>query len=508
MGFIFKDADEESLNPKIQRLWAASFYVIIGVLALVGIAALVLLVHDEVGSGFRMPRQIAMGLLSAAIVCGGLIVLLFGIRAKKEAIRLSEAKTDNDDQPWLNRPDWATEWIAIKAKKPVVILWIFVFLWFATSIGISLGVAVPQHNPGIRDGLLLLVLLTWVAVIFFAMRTTIGWRRFGRSVFQMASLPAPLGGALQGQIQVQGKAVPQHGWHLVLSCVRRSITGPTNNLKTTEKTLWRDEKWLQPNLPQSGSDVTSLPVFFKLPADKPESTPSTGDGTHWLLEAWARFPGPDFQAKFEIPVFRLPETPAVPEDPTAPHHVSLDEIRKQIQSQIRIVDLPDGKEFIFPAGRTPGFVAGALALCVIWAAIVGFLVWKRAPLPLPLVFGAMDLLMLSFVFDLWFRHNQVRISAAGIRIETGWLSFKKDTVMKLSEGLNFFTEIGAPVGHQTYYDLKLRARDGNELLLAKNLGHKPEAEWLAQQMNQAARNFSTTDATRESQNQKSPAAKK
>lgn len=508
MGLIFKDTNAP-VDPKTERLWTVFFYVIIGIIALIGVLALVLFAHDEIGSGFRMPRQMAMGLLSAVAVCGGLIALLFGVRAKKEAIKLSAAMRESDEHPWLKRKDWAAGRITPASRKASVILWIFVFFWCAASVAISIAVVPGQLQQGNRTVLVALIFpVIGLALFVFAWRTTRAWRRFGQSIFEMSGVPAPLGGALQGQIQFRGKSQPAHGWHVALTCLRRTITGPTNNLRTIEKVVWRDEKWLRSDLPQKDSNATSIPVFFQLPADKPESTVTHGDGTHWRLEAWAQLSGPNFETAFEVPVFKLPETPAPVEDPTIPYQVSLDEIRKQIHSQTRVVDLPDRKEFIFPAGRNPGFVIGAAIFCLIWTLIVALLVLKHAPLPFPLIFGAIDLLMLYFVGDLWFRHNRVTISATTITAETGWLTYKKENSLKTSGAVTFLAESGAVVGHTAYYDLKLRTRDGMEWTLAKNLSHKPEADWLARQMTAAAKNFATTEATRESQSQKSPAAKK
>ena len=108
-------------------------------------------------------------------------------------------------------------------------------------------------------------------------------------------------------------------------------------------------------------NATGIPVYFKLPADQPESTTGNGDGIHWRLEASAKLRGPNFHATFDVPVFKLPETPALADDPTAPYQMSLDEVRQQIHSKIQVNDLPDGgKEFIFPAARNPGFAAGRL----------------------------------------------------------------------------------------------------------------------------------------------------
>lgn len=489
MGLIFKDADKP-LDAKTERLYAALFSVIVGTLALIAIVALVFLLHDEIGSGFRMPRQYAMGLLSAAIVCGGLIVLLYGIRAKKEAIKTAAIQKDWDDKPWLLRKDWTERRIVSSLRKAAWLLWTIVGFWCAGSIVISLAV-LPQLQPANCAVLMALTLIVGLAAIFFAWRTSRAWRRSGQSIFEIAAVPAPAGGALQGNIKVRGKWQPHHGWNLVLSCVRRKTTGPSNNLRITEKILWQEAKWLQPDLPQKDANLTVIPVFFPLPDDKPESSPVPGDGVHWRLEAWARVSGPNFHAAFEVPVFKLDEPPQIPEDPTAPHHLSLDEIRKQIHSQIQIVDLPDGKEFIFPEGRNPGFAAGAAVLCLIWTAIVALLALNHAPLPLPLIFGAMDLLMLTYVLDLWLRRSRVKIAGQQITIENSWLGFRKSEAVKVSDAADFFAETGAPVGHLTYYDLKLRARDGKEWALAKNLGHKPEADWLARQMSAAARTLQT-----------------
>ena len=492
MGLIFRD--EPAMNAKTARIFSFLFTCAITVLALIGLLAIVLLLHDEIGSGFSMPRQKAMGLLSSAIVSGGLILLLFGIRAKKQAIENSLKKVE-ENKPWLKRKDWAAGRIATASKHGFALLWIIVLFWCAVSFAISLVVVPGQLTRGNHAALIVLVFpVIGMALIFFAFRTTLAWRRFGKSIFKMKSVPAAAGAALQGEIQFPGAAQPDHGWHLALSCIRRSISGPVNNLRTTEKILWRDEKWLRPDFPQKGPGTTSLPVFFQLPGDKPESTPDGGNGTVWRLEAWARFPGPDFRAQFEVPVFQTDEPQAASEDSTLSYQVSLDEIRKQIRSTIQITNVAGGKEFIFPAGRNPGFAAGAAAVWLIWTAIVVAMTCLRAPLPIPLIFGAMDLLMLYFVLDLWLRRSHISISGDTIKIETGWSGFKRNDALKISEAANFFADIGTPVGHLTYYDLKLRARDGKEWLLAKNLGHRPEADWLARQMTAAARNVPVTNA--------------
>jgi hypothetical protein len=480
MGLIFKDAENKPMDPKTARnrtiLLSLPF-------AIVGILALVFLLHDEIGSGFRMKRQMATGLLSVAVVCGGLIALIFAISSKKQALAINVTKT-NDEKPWLKRKDWADGRITSSSRKAVLLLWIFVVFWCAVSAVISLVIVPQQLHQGNHAALIALVFpVIGLAIVFFALNTTLAWRKFNRSIFAMAAVPVAPGGAIAGEIQVETKLQPRHGWHLRLSCVRRTTSGSGIRSITTEKILWQDEKWLRVDLPQTSLSATRIPVYFKLPDKLPESTASSGDGIHWKLEASAELRGPNFHAAFEVPVFKLSEPPEISDDPTLQFQISLDEVRKQVRSKILVNDLPDGgREFIFPAARNLGFASGATVIWLVWTGVIILLICKHAPPLLPLVAGAIDLLMAAFVFDLWFRRSCVTIVAGEIKTETAWLTFKKENALKISAAANFSADVGATAGHAAYFDLKLHTRDGTEILLAKNLNSRPEADWLVRQM--------------------------
>jgi hypothetical protein len=487
-NWIFKDEPSSPTDYKTARKRATLLSI---PFALMGLFALVLLLHDGLLGGLN--RQKAFGLLSAVIASGGFVALIFGINAKKMALKTAGSKTsapETSEKPWLERKDWAAGRITSGVRKSVILLWIFVLFWLAVSTVITVLVVPPEWHNGNRVALVALIFpVIGLAVLVFAANTTLAWRRFGKSSFEMAAMPGALGGTLKGMIQVNARLRPEHGLHLRLSCLRRTTAGTGKSRSTTEKILWQDEKWLRPDLPQTDLNATGIPVYFQLPADQLESTTATGDGIHWKLEASAKVRGPNYHATFEVPVFKVPETPAPADDPTAPYQMSLDEIRQLIHSHIQVNDLADGgKEFIFPAGRNPGFATGATAFVLIWTAVIGFLIWKHAPLLLPLVFGAIDLLMAAFALDLWFRRGRVVATPAQVQIETAWLGFKKQRTLKVSEVANIATDVGATAGHTAYYDLKIRTRGGRELTAAKSLGSKPEADWLVRQMAAAVKN--------------------
>jgi hypothetical protein len=184
-----------------------------------------------------------------------------------------------------------------------------------------------------------------------------------------------------------------------------------------------------------------------------------------------------------VPVFKLPEAPALSDNPTAQYQVSLDEIRQQIRSHIQVNALSGGgKEFIFPAARNPGFASGATIVCLIWTGIIALQIWKHAPLLFLFVFSAIDLLMATFVLDLWFRRSRVAVNPQGLAVHRMWLAFQKEQRLQANEIKSIASEVGATAGHAVYHNLKVQTRDGRELVLAKNLNSKPEADWLVQQM--------------------------
>ena len=503
-NWIFKDESSAPTNPKTARRRAALLSL---PFAIVGILALLFLAHDEVGSGFRMERQKAMGLLSAAVVCGGLIALIFGISAKKEAQKIRAAKISNDEKPWLKREDWAAGRVTSGARKSVLLLWFFTLFWNAISAPIVFIALPGEWHKGNHAVLIALLFpIVGIGMIFYALNTTLAWRKFGQSIFEMAAIPGAAGGTLEGEIQVRTKLQPQHGLHLRLSCIRRMTTGSGKDSSTSEKILWQDDKWLRPDLPQTDLNATGIPVYFKLPADQPESTAGRGDGVHWQLEASAKLRGPDFHASFEVPVFKLPDPPEISDDPTVPYQMLLDEVRQQIHSKIQVNDLPEGgKEFIFPAARNPGPAIGLTLIWLVWTGIVAALFWhwNQVPAIFPLMFGAFDVLITLFAFNLWFLHSRVVVTPEQVTIQKSWLGIKTERKLAAADITGISTHQGMTAGHAAYYDLKIRIGDdfaarkaiflqtgqkpsskisGGDFTAASGIAEKPEAEWLVRQM--------------------------
>ena len=203
-NWIFKDEPSSPPDPKAARTRAILLSL---PFAIVGILALVFLLHDEVGSGFRMKKQMAMGLLSAAIVCGGLIALIFGVTAKKNVLtgaKFESSIPESIEKPWLNRKDWAAGRIVSGTRKSALLLWMFTLFWNAVSTPIVfVGLPAEWHKGNHAILIALLFPIVGIGMIIYALNTTLAWRKFGQSIFEMAAIPGAPGGTLEGEIQVK-----------------------------------------------------------------------------------------------------------------------------------------------------------------------------------------------------------------------------------------------------------------------------------------------------------------
>lgn len=462
-------------------------------------------------------------------LCGfGLVFSLIGFGLMAAAIwggksvrRNEELKQRYADQLWLVRPEWAAGKIksTTAAQSRIYLLFGVVF----GGMGLVFTVAMlPQelskHNyPALF--ILLFPLMGFGLLIAFA-RACLAHRRFGDCYFELAQVPAPLGGTLEGQILVGTRLRLEHGLHLKLSCVRRFTSGSGKERRTQENVLWQDEKVLRPeaNLPELEPGRSGIPVYFKIPADQPEATPDSGDGIHWRLEAQTKMSGPGFSAQFEVPVFLLAgavsaETAAEEPDPTAVLQENAEEIRRDENSRITVTDGSEGREFYFPALRNLGSTLMLTLVCAVWNSFLWLMIVKHAPILFPIVFGLFDIFILCGCFNAWFKSSRVTVGRDGMTAVNRWLLFRRTRRFAAADIEEIITQPGMQSGSKVYWAIKLvsrvtadrfaadkaddqrtgqlpslkmqirEARRGTAI--ATDIASKPETDWLVHEMNTA-----------------------
>ncbi|MEO7403995.1 MAG: hypothetical protein ABIU95_10035 [Burkholderiales bacterium] len=156
----------------------------------------------------------------------------------------------------------------------------------------------------------------------------------------------------------------------------------------------------------SAPGAIAIPVLFAIPYESMESSRANSTrNISWLLDIWAKVPGVDYSAQFEVPVFKtndsrrdfqLDERLAADFSPAPPREAVLADagITRELLAE-------SGVRMFFPPARNTGSAFGLTAFLAIWIGAIWFMIWVRAPFLFPVVFGLFGLLALWIVLDLW-----------------------------------------------------------------------------------------------------------
>jgi hypothetical protein len=329
--------------------------------------------------------------------------------------------------------------------------------------------------------LILVFPLVAVGLLAYSFAQWRSQKRFGDCFFELAQIPVPAGGVLDGMIQTGKPLKLEHELNLKFSCVRRVVTvsgaGQNRQQNIQEHVLWQTEKIYseQAGLPQTGIG-TGIPVHFKLPADQPETCSRGNESVFWRLEAKSKMRGPNFRAVFDLPVFKVAgaeisdssATEADDSDPTATLQAPIDEIRREANSKIKISDGANGREFYFPPAQNVG-----AALLVTMAAFVciGIAIGTyhlHAPIIFPIVFGLVSILTIYGAFSAWFKSSRVTIDSTTVRVTTRWLIFSRAREFSASNVARFATKVGLQSGSQIFTDILIVRRSNEESFTARD----------------------------------------
>lgn len=459
------------------------------------------------------------GLIFSTVGFGLMIGTVIG---RKKMKRAAELQARYPDKPWMTRPDWAAGKIKSSAMAQSY-AFLFMGVMFTGIGGMATVFALPEvwqkHNYAA-----LLVLLFPVVGIGLLLAFLNAWRsqrRFGDCYFELAQIPAPIGGVLEGMIETGHPLALEKELDLKLSCVRRVVTGSGKNRNTSEFPLWQNEKVYSPqaSLSTTGSGQTGIPVHFKLPGDQPECYSQGNESVVWRLEAKSKMHGPGFRALFELPVYKVAGMAVADTenaDPTATLQEPAAEIRRNENSKIKISDGPEGREFYFPPARNPGAALIVTIAFLVWTGIFYVLVHSKAPILFPIFWGVTDAVIAAGVFTAWFKYSHVTINSTNVRTVAGYLLFRRTRQFATSDVARFTTRTGMQSGNKVYTDIRLILRGSDEKFAASQerasepgnatqlaraqmraaagpsgvtvgsaIASAPEAEWLAAEMNKA-----------------------
>jgi len=416
--------------------------------------------------------------------------LIVGRKARTEAA-LAAA---HPDAPWLWKPEWTAGRIADSGRRALGYLVGFAVFWNLVSAPLCWHVLpVEVVGRGNRLALIALVFpLIGLLLIAWAVVAALRYRKFGRSVFQMASVPGVVGGQLAGVIRTSAKIRPEDGFRVTLSCIHRVSTGTGRRRSTSEKAVWQDERLVAHELLDGDPTQSAIPVLFDIPYEsRTTDEGNSDDQTTWRLDAAAKVPGLDYSATFDVPVFKTPESDPnfVADDRAIAAYVAPADPERDLREAgvIRTISPEgDGQRFTFPMARTAGSATGLSAIGLIFTGVtVVLLHW--GVFFFAFVFALLDLVILWGAVDLWFYRSVVDISRRGLAVRGGCLGLGRRRWIEASEIAKLQTSENMQSGSKVYFDVVAVRRDGQRIKLGKRLPGARLTAAVIGQMEQALR---------------------
>ncbi len=442
-----------------------------------------------------------------AFIGGGLIFgSFYGYSLQKKR---ADREMAHPDSPWLWREDWAASRVESTNKAGVRGWWIGAALINMLSLPMFLGTigkAIQTQDPSYL--LPLLFCLAGLLVLFGAIRATLRLKRFGKTYFEMNSLPFVPGGRVAGSIHLQMPAEAAHGIDLKLTCFRKVEVGGGQNRSWEQVPLWEASKNIPAGGLARGPLDTVVPVEFYLPAEAFQTDHNTlSDQVFWQLKASADVPGVNYQDEFEVPVFRTSAAtqanPAASEDFGAnmrsagvtsqgftPPELS-DDVPEPARHKVIVNDGAGGLEFRFHPARN----LGRTLLVVVLAVAVSALFYKMLythPRPPAFAFGVVGIL--EFFLILAVVHSA--LMGTRIVVGNGTISWRHSVLGIGGSQQMQISDVDAVVpmtslqdansAGNTTYSIRLKSKVGKNYSLVDDIVSREEARWIVARITQRA----------------------
>ena len=210
--------------------------------------------------------------------------------------------TESEDDLLDISGQWKSGKIICDRESTIKPLWAFAVFFNAFSIPSIIPVT-KQIMLG-QYGLIFVYIFPILGFVFLyaAFRVTAMHRKFGEQVFQITDRMGRIGESLKGTITSATRPQPTGDYSVKLACRETITTGSGKSRKTRVETHWEKKQtfsYLNYN-PGSG-----LAIAFDIPKSLPESYDEMSRGSvRWTLSIHAPMPGVNYEADFDVPVFR------------------------------------------------------------------------------------------------------------------------------------------------------------------------------------------------------------
>ena len=382
-------------------------------------------------------------------------------------------RQQHPDEPWLWRADWAERAVREGSVIGGWCLWAFALFWllFCLPFWFIIDWRWPM-DP--KTMLMAAFPLAGLLLLLLAIYQTLRRAKYGVSVCRIDRVPIPLGSTLRGEIDVRLRELPPAGFALRLAAVRRTVSGSGKNRSVHESILWQDEQTVTHGAMPSPNGLR-VPFRFEIPFDcEPASLENPSDLVVWRLIASAEVPGIDYEATFELPVFRV--------------EGARDELGPRVHSPAA---WQPPKEFtvgpdaiaIRPSHGFGAFVFPVLFFAI-WFGTLALFRQFGAPLFVVAFFGLIGTIVAIVVFDVLLGRTTLTADRTALTTRRTWVGLGRRRLIPAAEITRLEPVLGTTLGNTAYHDVRVVLRDGRTRRVARNIRSRRDAEMLGERLGQ------------------------
>ncbi|NND70678.1 MAG: hypothetical protein HKN43_03780 [Rhodothermales bacterium] len=245
-------------------------------------------------------------LLGMALVAIGVAIPVIALRTARTGTRFEDLKEAHPQEPWFWRDDWTRQLLRSGSEFPSGAV-LVCLLWNCAMIGLGLLLYrqwLIEDDP--FKWSVLIIPFIGVVLTLYAVRSVLGWLRFGESRFVLATLPVPAADLVEGIVytEIHPDDVPRHGFRVSLSCINEKVRIDRKARTTRSYLLWRDEQRFKSANNLEDPDKVVIPLYFRLPEDCTETSMQTNNRVTWKLEISGKTGRGEYFSAFTLPVFR------------------------------------------------------------------------------------------------------------------------------------------------------------------------------------------------------------
>ena len=398
------------------------------------------------------------------------------------------------DEPWLKKKAWADG--HIRSTGNILGLLAFTTLWCLISFPVGWLVLRRTDLRTADWGSRLAMIFPAVGVLLLVCTLVafLRWLKFRSSVFEMASMPGVIGGQLAGVVRTTVRIEPDEAYRIRLSCINVTTRGSGKNRNVSRNLIWQDEMVVTQDLMGEGGEQSAIPVLFQIPYDcRPCDDSDKSSIVEWNLEASAKTRGLDYEAKFNVPVFKTADSDpnfAVDRKLLAQYSAPEDANRDLREARVFREPAPDGEgwRWIFPMARHPGTAFMFFLVGLVFAG--GPAVWMYLDFGVAaFIFGGISILIGLLLFyaaiDTMFYRSTVDASHRGLTVCGGLFGRGASRQIAAPDVKQIETVSNMKSESLLYYDLVIVCRDGSKVTAGKRIPGQRLANSLIRQIEQA-----------------------